>query len=159
MKVGSLVLLMIGCVALTCGFGAPYRPVPQERSSVGRSSTTGQDPIYHLNGRLARRTSTETRNRIPLPKKREHFAPEHLADVPGVGAEKPAGAAKVGLNQRETAPKAPVVFRPPAAIASGVPSSGAVRHRHLNAAIVGGSTISNNKNAGVLNGSRINRKP
>jgi hypothetical protein len=74
------------------------------------------------------------------------------------GSDKFGRAAKGGLIQNETVNKA-LAVRTPSVVRPTVPSFNNVRHRGPNPAVIGGSTNSNRRNNGTINGTHMNRRP
>jgi hypothetical protein len=68
------------------------------------------------------------------------------------------GAARSGFIRSETVHSASAVRTPSVVQPTALPFANS-RHHSGNPAVVGGPASSDNKNAGTINGTRMNRKP
>jgi hypothetical protein len=74
------------------------------------------------------------------------------------GLNKSGGVAKSGIIRNETVNSASAVGTP-SVVRPTVSSLNNVHHRSPNPAVVAGSVSSDRRNNGVINGTRMNRKP
>ena len=188
MKTAGLVFMMIGCAVLMYGtsYAAPSEPAAQHGSSAssadtatnrphgahaapadGRKHRAGEKP----SGEQPRNRRASDKNHPPtqaslskanhpdrIPSGQEHSASGDARNLHEPGSDKPAGAAKPGVIQSKIAKNTPPV-RPSSVVRPTAPSLDNVRHRSPNSAVVGGSASSATRNAGAINGTRMNRKP
>jgi hypothetical protein len=135
---------------------------------AGSSSKEQRYPrhVSHKNHPRSRASLTAPNHPKQLPNGRKRSIPGNAANLHQSGSGKSSDAAKSRLIQNETASKAtpvrpPGTFRPTAASLN--PSLNNVRHRGPNPAVVGGSAGGsanlNSSNTGVINGTRMHRKP
>ena len=148
MKAVSVLLLTISCAQLMHGapFPAKSGPQPPQHSSTTRGAA------HDYASRPSRRGTAETNRRIPVLNERARFVARNAANPPRPDSESSAGAGKDGWTHNQA------IVRQRSSVASGLPPSGNARHRRPNPAIVGGLGNSNTRNAGVLNGTRINHR-
>jgi hypothetical protein len=93
-----------------------------------------------------------------IPNSREHSTSGNAMKRHQPGLTKSGGVANGGLVKNEKIIDARPVQTSSVA-RSAAPSLNNLRHRGANPAVVGGSAISESRNTGAINGTRMNRKP
>lgn len=184
MRSAILVFAMMSCAGLAYGAGhvvssgqvSQQAPVPNavgDRSENARQTTDNgrgrKVPKSSDRQRAGARTSgrsSKPSNRVS-PSQSSHpeprsIAPRRLESGGVMNVQPVAGqldrAASGALIHDETASRVAAI-RPPTGIHPTAPSLIDVRHRGPNPAIVGGVANSKMRNAGSINGTRINRRP
>jgi len=178
MKITGLLFLMMVWAAWTQGTGfavpsssanpASGHPGDTERTASprdGRYQTRreasdeqrNRGPASGPNHSLSRANLTKVSRPKPLPNRGQHSLPGNAMNFHRPSLGKPSGAATGGLIPNGTLSKASPV-RMSSVVRTTVPSFNNVRHRGPNPAVVAGSVNANTRNAGAINGTRMNRK-
>lgn len=93
-----------------------------------------------------------------LPNNRVRPPSRSAMDLHPPGSDKSDGGAKGGFIRHDTVNGA-AVPRPPSVIRPNMPLVNSVRHRGANPAVIGGSANSDGRNSGLINGTRVHRRP
>jgi len=184
MRAAYFVLIAMSCVALLCGGAfasnsANVSPVQRAAETSPKVANTNAQGAEGNNGKTqasGNRSGTQKNLRVRTNQKQSAIRPiriknnharqvskntprptfESSSNLNRVDSAFSANAKSSALTQNQKAPNAvpvrPGVARP------GANSLNPVRHRNPNPAIVNGSVSSIGKGAGVLDGTRMNRK-
>jgi hypothetical protein len=120
---------------------------PSERQ---RKSPDKDDPFN-------RASLTTSNRRNQTLNSRERSTSGMPMNLHRLGSDKSGASARGGSIHHETFNRAVPVR--PASIRPRVPLPDNVRHRGANPAVIDGSAISNNRNAGAIDGAHMNRRP
>ena len=186
MKTACLLFLAISG-ALMCGTGnaVASNPASQQTSSESSANTTGERPREHIapavdtkhqtggtlsgeqkdhrgasNANHARSHARVANANRPkqFPNSRERLTVGNPRNLRQPGPNKSVTVAKNGLIQHKTVSSA-LAVRPPRVFRSSSFSQDNVRHRGPNPAVIAGSANSRTGNTGMINGTRMNRRP
>ncbi len=130
------------------------------RQKTAKPSDERQDGSHGSENNQVRSPADLTSTNRPkrIPNSREDSTSGNAMKLRRPRAINNGGLAKGGLIKNEKVSDA----RPVQTLSvarSAAPSLNNVRHRGANPAVIGGSTISDSRNAGAINGTRMNRRP